>query len=1558
MKQKLLLALLALFTLGGSNLQAQTTWTGVSEITSGEEYYIVNDATGLFLTPGNNWGTQATLDESPAGTARVTLADGKYTIVFTWPSGGNGLFVNADDGSSLFCDMNNQGNNYWTINYNGDNTFSLQLATDQARYSEGSYLTAESSEIWANVQYNSSNENLRKWRFISPTEVKNTMLQSQEALDISMFVHGAQGTNNIAASYNSLARFTERYSWTLTGSDWKGQNNQTLEGFNKYWMEAWNGSALTGRSASKTVKDMPEGHYKVSAYTVGGSGVDWFAQVGSAEKVTKTTAGGKPTLTSVELDVTETSDITLGIQSSSNTTVGWIAFDNVKLEYTSFKKNYTEKLAEAEALAESLSGKVPTAVLDALQTTINDNKNKTSEYLEAAAALTSAMEAANSFVAPYARYISVRDAVLAINADIDLSTANSQANEAITTEAINAAVATARTALANYLSKAQLDKGETIDLTAALIDNAAPGESGNVLYWDASGNVGYGSNLCEYYGQEGATIKQAITILPKGNFKLTAVGFTRTGYNAELFAGENRTNIATVASSEVNGLQTGDTWINNGNGVTNLVFNLANLTEGLEIGLKADTQGDKWMVWRSFRLVYGDVFEPYTLVEGKMNAGVATAQSTAENNYKTNPSPATYQALMDAIAAAQASAKAYEDMTAAITKIDAALEAATSATASAEAYNTIKSAYNEGSIADADIMTKVAEAYNAVIPVIKSQTAAQADFTLAIQNQSFEYGNMTGWTAASSSDTGVRETSNATYATTGSDGKYLFNTWWQGVPITQAITNLPNGEYTLTVSVASDGATIYLLANGEHNEGIETYETTDAEQGQYSKDTFQEATFTFLVKDGNATIGVVGGANGTAGEHKDYVEAGYWWYKADNFRLVKNRELTEEEQAVTPTGITLDKTEVTLTATDNSVTLTPTFDPENATATVTWTTSDANIATVADGVVTGVAPGTATITVASTLNADVKATCTVTVSYPETEVASDDYVNEGAKRTVVSYGDNLIKNGAFEYPNSFYGWTTGSGVAMSADNFELITEENNHYIKAKGHTGAGDVNSIGTGWAIEAGKTYVFGYQVKSTSAGNSEFHVVSLTNELGKEASKISENSTAVGTDWTNVKYKFTNTDGYAYVQFRARWLNSAVSFDNFYLVEVVDEEVIGNVQYALDAIPTANIGENAFQYSQETIDAANTLVQGEASVADVEAAYEALTTLNAPTADQVFNIIMGELTWTNNNNAVMLSTKGKAITFYAGGRNDAGGYTSQFDKEPNTNLAQGFYFTAAEGKNKYTIYQIDAAGAKRYLCTGVVYGGNANQVRTTTEANSAEVYTITATNTEGVYNFTNASNINLGAQDAGLYGTTRNNNLLIVETSKPSITINTNAAGWGTTILPFAVSEIPEGVKLYSCSKASNGQLTLVEETTLEANKPYIIEGTWKETLTGDAQGTELKNTVGLLTGTYVNMTKEELLGNYIMQKQDDKVGFFKVDGKANPSLRANRAYLTVTEDTEVKAFYLDDETNSISAIEALARGNAEIFNINGVKQNSLQKGINIIKTADGKIQKIMVK
>lgn len=151
------------------------------------------------------------------------------------------------------------------------------------------------------------------------------------------------------------------------------------------------------------------------------------------------------------------------------------------------------------------------------------------------------------------------------------------------------------------------------------------------------------------------------------------------------------------------------------------------------------------------------------------------------------------------------------------------------------------------------------------------------DYTSKITNNSFESGD-TGWTHGSSSDTGVKDNS-GNYATTGTDGSKLFNTWWQGVPITQEITEgIPNGKYVIKAALASsDGnadAKLFLLGptSSEHSNVIFINRGTSG--------VFHDYAFEVLVTSKRITLGAVGGTD--AGE---YTAGGHWWYKADNFRL-------------------------------------------------------------------------------------------------------------------------------------------------------------------------------------------------------------------------------------------------------------------------------------------------------------------------------------------------------------------------------------------------------------------------------------------------------------------------------------------------------------------------------------------------------------------------------------------------------------------------------------------------------------------------------------------------
>ena len=86
-------------------------------------------------------------------------------------------------------------------------------------------------------------------------------------------------------------------------------------------------------------------------------------------------------------------------------------------------------------------------------------------------------------------------------------------------------------------------------------------------------------------------------------------------------------------------------------------------------------------------------------------------------------------------------------------------------------------------------------------------------------------------------------------------------------------------------------------------------------------------------------------------------------------------------------GLTLDRETLDLAEAGTTMTLVPTFSPEGATGTVTWSSSDEAVATVdGQGMVTAVAPGTATIT--ATLENGQSAQCTVNCTW-DPEAAAD-----------------------------------------------------------------------------------------------------------------------------------------------------------------------------------------------------------------------------------------------------------------------------------------------------------------------------------------------------------------------------------------------------------------------------------------------------------------------------------------------------------------------------------------------------------------------------------------
>lgn len=145
----------------------------------------------------------------------------------------------------------------------------------------------------------------------------------------------------------------------------------------------------------------------------------------------------------------------------------------------------------------------------------------------------------------------------------------------------------------------------------------------------------------------------------------------------------------------------------------------------------------------------------------------------------------------------------------------------------------------------------------------------------------------------------------------------------------------------------------------------------------------------------------------------------------------------EKAAAVVPaTGVTLDKTTLNLMTGETAV-LTAAAQPENTTDTLTWTTGNEAVATVADGVVTAVGAGSTVITAAC---GSVKAECAVTVT------ASPLTVSVGGKAcalTRVGGEDGTKYRAALPYDSNVT-------IHVADASFLLVTDKKSNYLNDAG----------------------------------------------------------------------------------------------------------------------------------------------------------------------------------------------------------------------------------------------------------------------------------------------------------------------------------------------------------------------------------------------------------------------------------------------------------------------------------------------------------------------------
>ena len=562
--KRLRLFLAAIAVLSGLGLNAQS-WTG-SEV--GEGYALLyNVGTGQYLTRGNGWGTQASSGgEGAALTVDLKAFDGKYKI----RTASNGRGLECLSGGTVYTDQSISKNATWTFTeVDATNHIYNIISADNHGGGSENYLTAEGGEstiVGPGADGTSANAKWKIYLYTDQQEKLQTAMANATAeapVDVTAYIKdgnfGAMSINNgdMALEF-----------WTVTA------NNKNLNGglLTNPCAETYRNG---GGKISQTIT-VPNGTYLVKcqgfyrkdsgstpSYLYANNETPVALQLFNAgnEGTTASMDGASTSFTAGYYDNNEIQVIvtgktlTFGIEGQSG---NWTCFDNFRLFYLGQPdlSEFVTALATAVQAAEAVEGTIPTAAYNVLAAIVAEN-NKTyttiDEYSAAINAIIAATNTAIALQASYTHYNNIKAAIIAINSDINLTSADTQVEAATTNEEIDAAIATARTALKTYIAGIE---NEEIDLTAALLTN--PGfESGDLTGWtnsgtinaQAQGNKAFDNTQDDYYAERWhvngtVDLNQTITDMPVGYYQLSAYIYSKPS-DGLLYANSTSTSVST-----------------------------------------------------------------------------------------------------------------------------------------------------------------------------------------------------------------------------------------------------------------------------------------------------------------------------------------------------------------------------------------------------------------------------------------------------------------------------------------------------------------------------------------------------------------------------------------------------------------------------------------------------------------------------------------------------------------------------------------------------------------------------------------------------------------------------------------------------------------------------------------------------------------------------------------------------------------------------------------------------------------------------------------------------
>lgn len=193
------------------------------------------------------------------------------------------------------------------------------------------------------------------------------------------------------------------------------------------------------------------------------------------------------------------------------------------------------------------------------------------------------------------------------------------------------------------------------------------------------------------------------------------------------------------------------------------------------------------------------------------------------------------------------------------------------------------------------------------------------------------------------------------------------------------------------------------------------------------------------------------------------------------------------------------------------------------------------------------------------------------------------------------------------------------------------------------------------------------------------------------------------------------------------------------------------------------------------------------------------------------------------------------------------------------------------------------------------------------------------------------------------------------------PAGTVHIGESKWTTFVAPFEVllQNDLAGVRAYKAIVANNDTVELEELSgCIPANTPVLL---YSDTpVDTEVCGLAFSDNTGvascgLLVGNY-NESYRIAAGNYVLQSDEGVVGFYRLDTPVDGT--SGHAYISgsMVPDGARCLRIIQEQTTKVDGITSDGRRASAVYSVSGQRMSGMRRGLNIVKTPDGRVHKII--